>query len=249
MNASGRDDTALANAVLNGVAMSVSAAASWAGVRPERLEPAVYQEFLSLSKLAIVGDDSLYFLPGTLRSGEAWTDPSSGIKATLQRFGFIAKVGHSTNIKDAVFLGCRPMQHRGQWHWVPTLGRRLYKHHACIHPAASPIPWLRGVAEGEREYLGAVPVLGAMARRTCELLGPGKVTRLAFHEGYFDWSHRPLGGEPSEEAYESVAAVYSHLGVTVALLKDLEAEVQKTSSLPVVLQHPALRAMLMTDDA
>lgn len=251
MNASGRDDTALANVLLNGVAMFLSLTAIFYGVplrdvRVEHLEAVV-----GILHIAVVGDDCLAALPSRTLSGKAWQENCATLQAHLSQFGFVAKVGASNRIHDAVFLGCRPYMVAGRWWWGPTLGRRLYKHHCCIHTSANPYAWLNGVAQMEMDHLGFVPLLGAMGRHARLLLKGKKSTpwRPDRYSG-MDWSERQAPRMPDDSTYVECAAAYTNAGGTLTVEDLLEAEqvIAGVRELPAIVSGAAFSRVVAHDD-
>lgn len=96
----------------------------------------------------------------------------------------------------------------------PHARRRHYKHHCCIHPEATPTPWLRAIAEGERDNLGAVPMQITIARQARRHLSTGNISLKTTEGSDFDWSAHPLGLAQDEDAVISTAAAYTNHGVT-----------------------------------
>lgn len=177
MNASGRDDTAGANCLVNAFAMVLSLTAAWFHCSVLDLTTEKVGHILSIMKFGICGDDTLCILP-ELTDVEGFYARLS--KELQEGFGLVAgsnKMGCSTNIFDAVFLGQRPYPVSGTdlWAFGPTLGRRLFKHHV-YKGIGNPYAWLHGVAKMERLCYRHVPVLYEQAVRTCELLTGRKVT-------------------------------------------------------------------------
>jgi hypothetical protein len=250
MNASGRDDTALANAILNGFAMVLSLAAAYHGVPLLSLTADHVSSFCAVAKVALVGDDVLAALPPSARLC-TWREAAPTVTKNLSHFGFIAKIGLSPRIVDAVFLGCRPYHVGGSWRWGPTLGRRLYKHHACINPQANLTAWLHGIARMERDHLGFVPILGAMGRRACELLEGAKLTpwHADQHHG-MRWDERVAPLLPDEDTYLHCALAYTtSTGVlTVQDIKDTEALIMSATELPAIINTPAIARVIQHDD-
>lgn len=245
MNASGRDDTALANALLNGVATSACMACVYFRVTLEELTPGQWRQFMGIAGIAIVGDDSLAAIPRVDSTGQPME--LHRMPGLLAQFGFIAKTGASHNVRDAVFLGNRPYYVRGKWVWGPTLGRRLYKHHCCLNPEASPLSWLAGVVKAECISYNHVPVLGAMARRCSELLTRSAPSPVADTERWIRSIRLP---PPDERTYEQCALAYSTATTitTVADLKSLENMIMSINELPFVLHHQAVTNFLLVDD-
>jgi len=250
MNASGRDDTALANALLNGVVMSSALAAAYFSVQLEDLSVQQWREFSHLAALAVVGDDSLCFCPTTRSDGNPWSETDMrAVSDNIAKSGFIAKLGWSHRVVDAIFLGNRPYKVAGRWYWGPTLGRRLFKHHCCISPDANPIAWLHGVARMEATAFPFVPLLGAMAKRTCELLAGKKVAELPIPSYKLDWTKREVPAAPDVSTYRACADAYTTDGfvMTERMLHQAEAEITAVDSLPVYLGHPAFSVALFVD--
>jgi hypothetical protein len=251
MNASGRDDTAIANVLLNGFAMFLCLTAIHFGIDLELLEPSHVEQFASVARLAVVGDDSLVALPKYTATGAVWAQQTGLLSTFLKKFGFLAKVGASERIVDAVFLGCRPYRVANVWRWGPTLGRRLYKHHCCIHPDANPIAWLNGIANMEAQYLGFVPIIGAMGRQCRALLSGRKVTpwKADRYHG-LNWSERTAPLYPDADTYHYCALAYTtHHGVVTAQdLLAVEELVGGVKELPVILGGLTLERILTVDE-
>lgn len=85
MNASGRDDTALANALLNGVAMLLSVTAAWYQIEVKEVGIQHIHRISDELLLSVCGDDSLGWLP--LVSDERIQDFILRSKAALTLFG------------------------------------------------------------------------------------------------------------------------------------------------------------------
>lgn len=252
MNASGRDDTALANALLNAIAMSSSIAAAWWGVELKALTATQWQELQGRCRLAVVGDDSIAAIPSRMANGERVDVLAfqEAVDRNIRSLGFVPKSTITDRWQDIVFLGCRPYRVRGKLHWGPTLGRRLYKHHCCIHPGRSPIAWLHGVTQMEARCYNHVPVIRAMAIRVNELLSGLKATEYKWDHWEQNWDRKAQLPPPDLDTYQQLASAYCVRGnhMTVDMLLDLEELIYKTESLPVLLDHPAITIMLAVDE-
>jgi len=250
MNASGRDDTALANAILNAFAMFTSLAAVYFDLFIEDVGPEHIEAFSQVAALSIVGDDSLAALPGTTLRGVPWASRTETLKRNLAHFGFMAKIGTSDRIVDAVFLGNRPYYVSGRWHWGPTIGRRAYKHHCCVHPGSNGYAWLNGIATMEARCFGFVPVLGAMARRTKELLEGRKCTAWKPEAHGIDWTLRSVPSLPDHKTYELCASAYTSGkgSISVDDLLRLEKLIMSVTELPVIINDPCLNRIMLHDD-
>jgi hypothetical protein len=251
MNASGRDDTALANVILNAFAMYLSLVAVHCDCEVADVTPAMVVHCMSELQLAVVGDDSLAALPRVTRSGRLWAVAGHDVATNVALFGFTSKSVVTTRIHDAIFLGNRPYRVNSEWVWGPTLGRRLYKHHCCIHTHANPVAWLHGIVKMESEHLGFIPILGAMARRARELLRGSKVTAWkADPYSGLDWKARKIARHPDRETYLECATAYTdETGtLTVEEILDLERIIGEVTSLPIILSHPALDRVCLHDE-
>lgn len=162
-NASGRDDTALANALLNGLALALSFAAALAGVPVRDLTVEQVVNARSLVSIAIVGDDSL------VACNFHVADYAGAVERNLQSFGLVVKAEHSTNLWDVTFLGCMPYQTRSGLYWGPTIGRRMYKAFWQADPIGHLPAWTKGVAL-QLSLCACVPVLSDIANRVVHLL-------------------------------------------------------------------------------
>lgn len=161
MNASGRDDTAFANGVLNGVAMFASACASWYNVDLLALNESHLRSFLEIAKIAVCGDDSLGFLPFLpIVERRAFLER---LRANIARFGFKAKAFASSRIFDAVFLGHRPLRVGSRWYWTRTIGRAIFKLGWQAEPRGDPAAHMTGIMDMHTICSPHVPIIADMA--------------------------------------------------------------------------------------
>lgn len=129
MNASGRDDTSLANALLNGVCFLVSAAAALARKPIFQLTTEDVNLALSRIHLSVCGDDSLCLVDATFSTHEL-DGFKADLAANISSFGFNAgadKMQVSRDPFDFVYLGMRPYPVSGQWYFCRTIGRAIWK--------------------------------------------------------------------------------------------------------------------------
>lgn len=162
-NASGRDDTALANALLNGLALAMSFAAAIAGCSVSEVSQRELTRASDLVRIAIVGDDSLVccdFDVGPL---------AARIQSGLESFGLVVKAEASTNLWDVTFLGCMPYNTSSGVFWGPTIGRRMYKAFWQAEPLGHLPAWTKGVAQ-QLALNACVPILSDIAEKVCSLL-------------------------------------------------------------------------------
>lgn len=169
MNASGRPDTALANALLNGVVMFTCLAAIYNDTTVEALTQAQLSQALCDLRLSVVGDDSLALLPRCPQFLRG--DFPQLLSSYIARFGFSAK-GEKMVVTDdpfeMVYLGMRPYPVAGRWHFARTIGRYYFKAGYCLDPKADLGAWYAGNCLADLPGFGCVPVLRELCTRVLE---------------------------------------------------------------------------------
>lgn len=161
MNASGRDDTALANALLNGFAMFLSVAAAWYDVDLRALTSAHISHFKTIVLLSVCGDDALGCVPFvSLEHSKGFCDRA---KANISKFGFKAKFFASERLEDCVYLGHRPLPVAGRYYWSRTIGRCLYKLGWQVRIRGDPQAHMRGIMEMHAKVSAHTPILSDIA--------------------------------------------------------------------------------------
>jgi len=168
-NCSGRDDTALANALFNGIALSISFAAALSGVRPTAVTEEDLERASGICKISIVGDDSLVGCDFDVRPLQ------DNIVDNLKEFGLVVKAESSDGLHDVTFLGMMPYKTEAGLAWGPTIGRRLYKMF-WMREFKSPSAWARGVSQ-QGLLLRNVPILHEVCVKVDELLKGKSITR------------------------------------------------------------------------
>lgn len=240
-NASGRDDTALANAMLNGIVLALSFAAACNGVGIAGVTDEMLQRMRNLVSIAVVGDDSLVacsfdvepLVPMLCRN--------------IESFGLNVTCDCSRSVDDVTFLGMMPYRNAGSYFWGPTIGRRLYKAYWQCDPKGNLPAWTRGVAQQMMQYRN-VPFIYDIARRVDSLLAGHKVTKVQYDENrvwtMIDetmplWDHSTLDG---------LVARYGRHGVTRAqLVRDLQL-IERIERLPCVIHLETLDLIVNVDD-
>lgn len=250
MNASGRDDTALANAVLNGFATTLSAAAAFYGVALGELSLEQLREFRAQSILSVCGDDSLGVLPKLSR--ERLAEFRERFNANIAAFGFVAKLQVMDSLQDVLYLGMRPYWVAGRWTWGKTIGRATYKMGWVLEPHKRDVmAHITGVADMHRLCSLHVPVLSDLALKIVELRQGAKRTPVV-RDPNRPWEWTQQGSLPYDRDTLSVTAeVYTKLSgtlVTVADFEDLILQIRKISSLPCVLDHWLWRLIVASDE-
>lgn len=241
MNASGRDDTALANALFNGIALSVSFAAALNGCDPISVTAGQLLALEDLVSIAVVGDDSL------VACNFAVDGYKDAVLAALGRFGLVVKAGTSTELVDVTFLAQMPYRVGGQWLWGPVIGRRLYKAFWQADPVGNLPAWVRGVAQQLAMYRH-VPVLYDVAAKVDSLLPKGKVTPFKADE-HRVWAARTAPTPMYDEStLANLAHRYRDQGLTVAAIRADCALISTITRLPAIVRLHTTDASLVVDD-
>jgi len=199
MLASGRDDTALMNALYCGFTMGLAVAAA---VRNKPLEDLDSEDILFATayiRISICGDDTLGFLPKNLWPRRAQIMTS--IQLNLSRFGLVSKLDCSNYLGSAVYLGMRPYNvptpFGRQWLWGRTIGRAAYKMGWMLDLSkGDAAAWAFGVADSIVRTQPYVPLLSDLARKVVELSQGYKRTPVLAdpHKPWTHWTpHENLG--------------------------------------------------------
>lgn len=245
MNASGRDDTALANALLNGICLALSIAAALAGKDLLDLDHSDVARVHEVCSIAVVGDDSLVGF-------RCDVGPMVGaINANLEQFGLVVKSAHSDWLGDVTFLGQMPYPVRigtgVVYYWGPTLGRRLYKAYWQEEPIGNLPAWTLGVAKQLSLYRH-VPVLWEMADQIVRLLPHGKVTAFK-HDPNRVWASRTrITPFYDDTTLGWLARRYGDEGLTPALIREDIKVLRTVCRLPAVVRLHTTEAALLVDD-
>nr|WPR18100.1 MAG: hypothetical protein [Chemarfal virus 141] len=147
INASGRDDTALLNALNNAFVQG----AAWLRASLGKGKPITWQQVESATdaqwleqlgqfRLIILGDDSMACVPP---EWQAWAPL---VNKYISGFGFETKTDLQTELTSCVFLGQRPWPTTRGLRFAPTLGRRLYKMQWCQKPPIDGARWLHSTS-------------------------------------------------------------------------------------------------------
>jgi hypothetical protein len=249
MNASGRDDTALANGILNGFATYLSVAAAWLEIELEELTPAMLAPLKSIIVLSVCGDDSLGSIPPMPE--EFMIGFRKRVAQNIAKFGFEAKLETSTRLCDAVYLGMRPYPVAGRWFWGKTIGRATYKMGWVVKKDnADAMAHITGIADMHCLCSRHVPVLSDLAAKIVELRKGAKRTPITIDpDRPWEWT---LKGEVEYDysTLEHVATTYTRKGVTVRVddVLDLIKKIRAIERLPQVLDHWLWRHMIHADD-
>ena len=265
MLASGRDDTSLMNAILNGLVMGLSVAAAVAGVRLEDLQKEHLRYAEAYIRISICGDDTLGFLPKHL-----WGDRvriMREIERNISRFGLVTKLDCTDYLGSAVYLGMRPYNvptpTGRRWLWGRTVGRAAFKFGWMLDLAkGDAAAWATGVADSVARTQPYVPILSDLARRTLKLREGARRTPVAVDENK-PWTNWTVQQETKDLTYDrqtlycleksySTPTLYGEPGpICTPSVEDFLCTVRKIESIPCmpyVVDDMALRFMCVTDD-
>lgn len=259
MNASGRDDTALANAILNGFATYLSAVAAYLRKPLCTLTIRdVHEARASDVFVSVCGDDSLGRVP--ILDPQAVEQFRQSMVRNLRMFGFTAKLYCSMNIGDAVYLGMRPYPTKSGWFWGKTIGRATYKMGWVLDKGDRDVmAHITGIADMHSLCSRHVPVLADLAAKIVELRAGAKRTPPALDENRpWEWTYQS-GVEYDEITLKAVAEAYStrvtasgphdvDQDVTVKDILDLVDTIRGIRQLPCVVDHWLWRRMVLVDD-
>lgn len=242
MNASGRDDTGLANAILNGFAMYIALVAAFLRRPPHSLSPEDCEECKDLFDISVMGDDSLVLMDASVVTA----DFTSRVSHALSLMGLEAKVSLAYTPFDMVYLGMRPYLVDGVYWWGKTIGRALFKWGWKLQPNQCDAPaWLTGVATHDVTCSKHVPILSDLAQAYLVTRAGCKRTPHVLEECK-PWAV----GNPRAPAYDSTTIVYTAHGydVSVAELEDCLRYVSTLSTFPCIIDHPVIDAIMLKDD-
>lgn len=239
MMMSGRDDTALANALLNGLAISFSFAAALANKSVADVTSADLNRASQLVRIAVVGDDSLVCCDFEI---EPYVE---AVLQGIRSFGLVAKAGHSQRLCDVTFLGCMPYLTRSGVFWGPTIGRRLYKAFWQAERGA-PLPaWTHGVAQQLR-LARCVPVLSELGDKVCDLMS-GQAVFVQSPEDHKPYQSRSAATPPWDDL--TIAWLQARYGaINEARIKRDVARIGDIRRLPCVLCSEVFQVCVAQDE-
>lgn len=259
MNASGRDDTALANGVLNGFATFLSACASYLEKPLAQLTVDDVRECRKFITLSVCGDDTLGRVPiGTDRQSFERL-----MNYNLRLFGFVPKLCTSYRLEDCVYLGMRPYPTASGWLWGKTIGRATYKLGWVIKKGDNDLmATMTGVADMHVKCSRHVPVLYDLAAKIVELRKGAKRNPPEVDLNRpWEWININQQVDYDETTIASVARAYTtrslpgnvrdpdvDVYVTSRDVLDLIEHIRAIKSLPCVVDHWLWRRMVTTDD-
>lgn len=256
MNASGRADTSLANAILNGLVMYLSVCAAHLGVSVASMTVEQARACRNQVFITVCGDDSLGRVP-TLDKAEHEAFRSR-LAANIALFGFESKIQVFSELEDCVYLGNRPYPVGGRWFWGRTIGRATYKMGWVIDTKGRDLlAHITGIADMHTTCSSHVPILSDLARRICQLREHAKRTPVVLDSAKpWEWT-LPTGFDYDETTLQAVVRVTNRSlnacspnqpMLTIQSLKDLIAEISTIPQLPYVLDSPVWRQLICADE-
>lgn len=236
-NASGRDDTALANALLNGLALAMSFAAALARKPVSEVTSQDLQAASQMVRIAIVGDDSLCCCDFEV------SEYLGDVQKNLQTFGLVVKAEHSRNLWDVTFLGSMPYRTKAGLFWGPTIGRRMYKAFWQAEPTGHLPSWTKGVAE-QLALNAHVPILSDIAKKVVSLL--------ARHSGVstFD-ENRPHLRQQATAPWDETTVEWMcrrYVGLTPGMVARDVCVIDAIERLPAVIHSEVVLLCVASDD-
>lgn len=254
MMASGRDDTALANAILNGVATALSLACLFSGKDFVTLLPSDLLSTFNVVSISICGDDSLVLIRAPLPlSPAAFTTALSGLYA---QFGLDAAGDKMVLTQDPfrfVYLGQRPhpVPNTDRWTFGRTIGRAIWKLGWRLDGRPSDqVAWQRGVMDQVVRTQRIVPILCDLAQNYLDCTtGPIRVqltgveARELLHK---PWFARTEPTPPYDQRVVDYLA--TGYGVDVREFQNCIGYCRILRPYPCVLDHPVLTRCIEVDD-
>ena len=258
VNASGRDDTALANGLLNGFASYLSAVAAWYEVALDELTEHHIRSAFTFIRLAVCGDDSLGWLPAC--DEERMSRFRTAYNFHITEFGFQAKLLTTPHPEQCVFLAKRPIHTSRGWFWAPTIGRAIYKlGWTTVQGGRDLMAIQTGVAAMHAQCSRHVPILSDIAkrvrrlregcRRTPVLPDPNRPWEWCL-KGLFDYDSEALASTARAYSFPSTAGYPVEFPqiITVEDLRSAITAIEGVERLPCIISHPVLSALVLLDD-
>jgi hypothetical protein len=245
MNASGRDDTALANALLNGAVMFLCLVAALSDKCVEVLTLRDLLWGMENVALSVCGDDSLALISHLPCASDAFSVRLSGL---LAGFGFDAgadKMKVSDNPFDMVYLAMRPHPFEGRWFFAKTIGRALWKlGWRMDYESGDQEAWMAGNMYQVVQSQAIVPVLSDIAEAYLFYHG-NRTRRRCEPDPNRPWEWGTTTPPYNAEVLRYIADGY---GVFVSELLDCINYLRRVDRFPCVIDHPVITRMVCYDE-
>jgi hypothetical protein len=260
MNSSGRDDTALSNAVLNGFVAYLSAVSAFLKKDLYLLTESDLFSCFNKIKISICGDDSIGRLP--FLPADRLEEFRQQMAHNIARFGFDAKLCASQKLYDAVYLGQRPYPTRKGWFWGKTIGRATYKMGFVVRstPTEDVFAKMLGIADMHVLCSKHVPILSDLAEQIVKCSKGQKRTPVRLDpEKPWEWTYQ--SGVPYDDlTLQAVAEVYcsssnparpiepNDVEACLVEIQELIKKIRAIEFLPVVLDDHFWRRLILVDE-
>lgn len=245
MNASGRDDTALANALLNGAVMFISLAGIYCGKETVDLTKEDLLRTMQVARVSVCGDDSLVLVDYLPMPVQVFRE---ALSARLGEFGFDAagdKMKVSEDPFQMVYLAMRPYPSQGKWFFAKTIARALWKFGWRFDfQSGSQTAWMAGNCVQVLKTQAIVPILSDVAQRYLDLHGAQPIS-LRPPDPNRPWQWGVETPKYDDAIVQYIARGY---GVYECEVRALLARIREIHQFPWVLDHPVLDVMLSSDE-
>jgi len=248
VNASGRDDTAVNNAVVNAWLIFVGVLAL-AGVRDEAVltcDYALALRVFSEIKMGVVGDDLLGKLP------ERYRGSMDRFTAVASEAGFSNKLQIKNSLLETIFLGCRPYpcatkdgsEWRHSLRFGKQLGRSMYKMGWQRCPTVDRLAWGKGNAWASLIADPHVPILRAYC---LSILRKTNGVGMKISQDIYKKIRLPEAREIVLQTPDTYAMMHAVYGVSVSEIDELEAYLLADHPLPSLISHRTMDRIFMVD--
>lgn len=243
MNASGRPDTALANALLNGLITLVSLTSIYHDIDVTEVTLAHVNEASAYFKISVVGDDSLFLAtPLPCYTSE---DFKGRYEACFATYGFALKMATTYDPFSMVYLGMRPYRVGSHYYFSRTVGRALFKYSYVLHPEKYDLmAWFHGKLFADAPGFRCIPVLAELMTVSLNYLEGQKRTAVPYDENK-PWLHGNCTPDYDIATKSQFCAGYQ---ILEAELDDLVQYILSIKIIPCVISHPTLTRICEFDD-
>lgn len=250
VNASGRDDTAVNNAVVNAWLsflgwLSAGHAAAGRVFSLDNIDQQFCTELVAQMRIGIVGDDLAGAVPFR------WQRFSDQVEQLAESGGFSCKLTFVQHVDEIIFLGMRPYPvavyedgvYRRRLRWGKQLGRCLYKAGWQLQPTVDALAWGKGVAWATLIGDNHVPILRAFALAVLSRTDGVKM-KVPTDLWRYHLTERREQRVITTDTVDMMIRVY---GVNLRDIEDVESAFLSAPQLPCILSHPTLDRIMAVD--
>lgn len=251
MNASGRADTALMNALVNASIQLGAYVSSFYQKPIELVTEYEYECFTKRFAMGLLGDDSIVFT-------QTRENTANDVQQYMASLGFeAAGTKYWRTPHHITFLGQRvyPVLERGRptIAWGPSIGRRLYKFGVSCDVQVNPYKWLKQVMLASEIMAAHVPIIHEIAKKELSLLEHIRITTDELEEyirsepklkyKFFMTSSSKLVSDP-ERIWDWLNIVY---GIGPEDIAELNSDLSRVTRPTIILNYPFLDRMVRLD--